>query len=66
MLEQSCNFTIFVNEYRINQAKELIVTDKHLKLESIGYACGFNSKSTFYSAFKKITGMTPAQFKEQS
>ena len=58
------NFTVFVNEYRIAHAKDLIATDTHLKLESIGYECGFNSKSTFYAAFKKVTGMTPAQFKE--
>lgn len=57
------NFTLFLNEYRIEHAKGLIVSDSHLKLESIGYECGFNSKSTFYTAFKKITGMTPAKYK---
>ncbi len=60
------NFTVFVNEYRIEYAKQSIVTDTHLKLESIGYECGFNSKSTFYATFKKITGMTPAQYKEET
>ena len=58
------NFTLLVNEYRINHAKQLIASNSHLKLESIGYECGFNSKSTFYAAFKKIEGTTPAQFKE--
>ena len=58
------NFTLLVNEYRIERAKELIQSDKHLKLESIGYECGFNSKSTFYSAFKKQTGTTPAKYLE--
>jgi len=60
------NFTVFVNEYRIAHAKRVISTEKHLKLEAIGYECGFNSKSTFYSTFKKITGMTPARYKEES
>ncbi|MEO1255785.1 MAG: helix-turn-helix domain-containing protein [Bacteroidota bacterium] len=60
------NFTSFVNEYRIDRAKQVITNDTHLKLESIGYECGFNSKSTFYSSFKKVTGMTPADFKKQS
>ncbi len=59
------NFTVFINEYRINLAKNLIKENTHLKLEAIGYDCGFNSKSAFYSAFKKITGMTHAQFKEK-
>ncbi len=60
------NFTQFINEYRINAAKEIIAGASPLKLESIGYDCGFNSKSTFYAAFKKIEGTTPAKFKEQS
>lgn len=56
------NFTLLINEYRIKRAIELLESDTHLKLESIGYECGFNSKSTFYSAFKKQTGTTPAKY----
>ncbi|MEM7298095.1 MAG: helix-turn-helix transcriptional regulator [Bacteroidota bacterium] len=60
------NFTLYINEYRIGHAKKLISSSSNLKLEAIGYECGFNSKSTFYTAFKKVTGVTPAQFKEES
>lgn len=60
------NFAQIVNEYRITHAKELILSSPHLKLESIGYECGFNSKTTFYSSFKRIEGITPATFKEQN
>lgn len=60
----SKNFTVFINEFRITEAKELIKSNNTIKLEAVGYDCGFNSKSTFYSAFKKITGTTPAKFKE--
>ncbi|MEP5611034.1 MAG: helix-turn-helix domain-containing protein [Cyclobacteriaceae bacterium] len=59
------NFTLLINEYRVHEAKRLIESETHLKLESIGYTCGFNSKSTFYSAFKKQTGTTPAKYQEQ-
>ena len=59
------NFTLLINEYRVQEAKKLIESETHLKLESIGYTCGFNSKSTFYSAFKKLTGTTPAKYQEQ-
>ena len=58
------SFTSLINEYRVQEAKNLIQSNTHLKLESVGYDCGFNSKSTFYSAFKKIAGTTPAKYKE--
>jgi AraC-like DNA-binding protein len=58
------SFSTYVNEYRINEACKLITTDSHLTLEAIGYEVGFNSKSTFYTAFKKIKDTTPALFKE--
>lgn len=59
------SFPAFINEYRIASAKELIVSQSQFSLEAIGYECGFNSKSTFFAAFKKYTGTTPAKFKEQ-
>ncbi|MFK8061199.1 MAG: helix-turn-helix domain-containing protein [Polaribacter sp.] len=57
------NFSTFVNEYRIDCAKQKITTISNITLEEIGYECGFNSKSTFYTTFKKLVGKTPAQFK---
>lgn len=58
------SFTLLINEYRVQEAKSLIQSNTHLKLEAVGYDCGFNSKSTFYSVFKKITDTTPAKYKE--
>ena len=59
------SFKNYINEYRINEAKKLIQEKEKITLEAIGYECGFNSKSTFYSAFKKHTGKTPSQYKSQ-
>ncbi|MEM6686744.1 MAG: helix-turn-helix domain-containing protein [Bacteroidota bacterium] len=58
------SFTIFINEYRIEEAKQLLLTKKEFTIEAIGYECGFNSKSTFFSAFKSITNTTPATYKK--
>lgn len=58
------SFNTYINEYRINEACKLIATSQHLTFEAIGYEVGFNSKSTFYTAFKKIKDTTPALFKE--
>ena len=58
------SFAAYINEYRINRACELIANDRGIKLEEIGYEVGFNSKSTFYTAFKKHKGTTPTLYKE--
>lgn len=58
------SFTVFINEFRVNAASEMLQSNDHLTIEAIGNECGFNSNSTFYAAFKKHQGMTPAQFKK--
>jgi AraC-like DNA-binding protein len=56
------SFTQFINEYRVEEAKRLLVEEKHLKIDAVGMECGFNSSSTFYSTFKKMTGRTPTAY----
>ncbi len=59
------NFYTLINSYRIEEAKRLIASSEYsnIKLEAIAYEVGFKSKSTFNAAFKKITDMTPSQFR---
>lgn len=59
------SFPAFVNEYRIEEAKLIIRSNTKYTLDAIGNESGFNSKSTFYTVFKKLVGMTPAKYKEQ-
>ncbi|WP_316826685.1 helix-turn-helix domain-containing protein [Pedobacter miscanthi] len=59
------SFAAYINEFRINEACGLIVNNSSIKLEAIGYEVGFNSKSTFYTAFKKYKKTTPTLYKEQ-
>ena len=58
------SFSAYLNSYRIKAACLLLSGDSPLKLEEIGYQVGFNSKSTFYAAFKKHLGTTPTLYRD--
>ena len=64
--ERQQNFFDFVNWYRIDEAKRLIMdaSTQQSTLLSIAYDVGFNSKSAFNTSFKKHTQMTPTQFRK--
>ena len=57
------SFPTFINEYRISEAKTLLSIEKPPNMDDISEQCGFNSPSTFYSTFKKVTSLTPAKYK---
>jgi AraC-like DNA-binding protein len=59
------SFSDFINSYRVNDVKEMIKNSTFNKysLLSIGLECGFNSKTSFYTNFKKETGLTPKEFR---
>jgi len=61
------NFNTYINSFRIEKAKALLNSEAthNLSIEGIGSEVGFQSKSTFYDAFKKVTGTTPSRFKNQ-
>lgn len=58
-------FAHYIMQFRIEEAKKLILTRDELSLEGIGFEAGFNSKSSFFARFKEFTGKTPAQFKKE-
>jgi AraC-like DNA-binding protein len=59
------NFFTFINEYRVKEAIKLLSTSvgQQYSIEGIGKSVGFNSRSTFISAFKKQTNTTPSEYK---
>lgn len=59
------SFTQFINEYRIDEAKRLLKESTQFKIDAVGFESGFNSSSTFYSSFKKITGTTPSNYQKK-
>ncbi|MDB4292537.1 helix-turn-helix domain-containing protein [Maribacter sp.] len=73
MISQTINeglnksFSDFVNEYRINAVIEKLSNTDYANITVLGmaYDSGFNSKTTFNRAFKKLTGKTPVAYKEK-
>lgn len=57
------SFFDFVNGYRISEAKELLSTTNATVL-TITYDVGFNARSSFYNAFKRVTGQTPTSYRK--
>jgi AraC-like DNA-binding protein len=62
------NFFDFINGYRVEEAKNLLLNPANKKktVLEILYEVGFNSKSVFNTAFKKHTGITPTQFRKMN
>ena len=61
------NFYEFVNSYRINEAKSILSNpdQKSKTMIQISGECGFNSKATYNSFFKKLVGVTPTQYRSE-
>ncbi|WP_164545451.1 helix-turn-helix domain-containing protein [Paenibacillus albus] len=59
------NFVDYVNEFRIKQAKDLLLQSE-LKIQDIALKAGYNTLSSFNRTFKKITGVTPTQYRRNA
>ncbi|WP_223605560.1 AraC family transcriptional regulator [Chryseobacterium sp. OSA05B] len=59
------NFAHYINQYRVEAVKEMIANPEYdnYNLLTMGLEAGFTSKTTFYNAFKKVTGQTPNEYK---
>ncbi|MGH2664850.1 helix-turn-helix domain-containing protein [Flavobacterium sp.] len=62
------NFAHYITQYRIEAVKEMISNSEYenYNLLTMGLESGFTSKTTFYKAFKKVTGQTPNEYKNTS
>ncbi len=58
------NYNDFINSYRIKAFMQKVISKEYQNytIEAIANECGFKSKSTFFTAFKKQTGLTPNQY----
>lgn len=59
------NYSTLVNEYRIEEAKYLLVDKRYLdaNIEDVGTMVGFANRQSFYAAFYKFTGETPRGYR---
>ncbi|MGK6350759.1 helix-turn-helix domain-containing protein [Parapedobacter sp. DT-150] len=57
-------FFEWIGEYRIRESKVLLKQHPNYKIEEIADRVGYSSKSSFNTAFKKITGTTPSQYRQ--
>ena len=60
------NFNDYINYYRIQNAKQLLLEADSEKytISSIAFDTGFSSLSSFNGAFKKFEGITPSAFRK--
>lgn len=59
----SKSFNQFVNQYRVKYAAQQLTQFPNTSIDVIAEQSGFNSNSTFYSAFKSQFGVTPNQYR---
>ncbi len=64
METQEKSLSAYILDLRIKKVKELLVTTT-LSITDIGERSGFLTKSHFFTAFKKTTGLTPNQYRQQ-
>ncbi|MCL6275458.1 helix-turn-helix domain-containing protein [Muricauda sp. 2012CJ35-5] len=57
------NFKDYLNTYRIQKAKELLINEPSLIIKEIMYSSGFQAKSTFNLVFTKSIGVSPSRFR---
>jgi len=62
----SKNFNDLINSYRINEAKEKLISDKIQQITLIGFEVGFNSIASFNRVFKEKTGISPTEYRNSA
>lgn len=61
------NYYDYINEYRVEEFKTLILKEEYAKytLTALAELCGFSSRASFFRSFKKVTGITPNEYIKQ-
>lgn len=60
------SFASYINEYRVEEARQLLTGDHDKSVLDVALDSGFSSKSSFNASFKKLTGMTPSEYRKSA
>ncbi len=61
-LDMGVSFSEFVNRYRVEYAKQLLLNNPNISVSEICFESGFSSEATFYRNFRLFTGTTPIRW----
>ena len=61
-----CSFSQFVNAYRVEHAKQLLLSNPDTRASEVWMESGFANETTFFRTFKAIVGMTPSEWKSRN
>lgn len=59
----NCSTYEYLTSYRISKAKELLISNPHMDIRSVALNTGYTDASHFIVIFKKLTGVTPLEFR---
>ena len=59
------NYNTFINDYRIEESKKMLLTQPGRSILDIANSVGFNSYSVFYTAFREKTSLSPAGYRKK-
>ena len=62
---RDCTFSDFVTAYRVSYAQQLMSEQPDKKISAIATESGFSGQSSFFRAFKTVTGMTPTEWRHR-
>ncbi len=64
--EYGCNFYQFVTNYRIEEAKQIMLANPDMKMQDVAEQCGFSSPTVFARVFSREVGMTPTEWSKHN
>ena len=63
--ETDIGFVQYLNQLRVDHACRLLLTQPGLTMTEIAPQCGFASERYFFTTFRRWTGVTPGEFREE-